>query len=90
MNGQRQPIALRALLGLASAALLLGCAPRTLAPLDPSHPASPEAAEGEPRAAGTLLEEPRLGASERETSVPPTSHGHPATDGGQQERGHAH
>lgn len=70
-------IRLGAVVGLTSVAVLLGCAPKALGPLDATHPASLEAAEAAPREPETMLGRPGLGGtSEREAPAPSMSQGH--------------
>lgn len=62
---------------LVGAAVVFGCGPKALGPLDATHPASPEAAEAVLKEPGTMLDRPGPETVlERETPVPPVSHRH--------------
>lgn len=68
--------------GLLLAALVASCATGRLAPPDPSHPASPEAAESTPAQPATFLGEPGGVIAGEEEPAPEMQHGPGMMHGG--------
>ena len=68
--------------GLLLTALIASCAARSLPPPDPSHPASPEAAESTPAQPATFLGQPGGTITGKEEPAPEMQHGPGMTHGG--------